>query len=212
MATIPRRSASSEVDYPTTDGKPMAETEDHRDIMVDSIQVLQDHFAADPMVCVSGNLLMYYEPGNKRRHVSPDVFVVRGVPRRRRQYYLVWDEGRAPDLVIEVTSRTTRKDDLDQKFALYRDGLHVAEYFLFDPLAEYLDPPLQGYRLLQGQYVRIEPTAGGRLPSAVLGLELERVESQLRFYDPASGRHLPTPREALRAAESARQETEAARL
>ena len=182
----------------------MAETEVHRDLMFDSVQVLQDLFAADPMVCVSGNLLMYYVPGDKRRHVSPDVFVVRGVPKRRRQYYLVWEEGRAPDLVIEVTSRSTRKEDLGKKFELYRDLLHVSEYFLFDPLAEYLDPPLQGYRLIEGQYVRIEPTAGGRLPSAVLGLELERVGSQLRFYDPAAGRYLPTDREVKQALQAVR--------
>ena len=207
MATTPSRMRVREaVDYPTSDGKPMAETEDHRDIMIDSIQVLQDHFAADPMVCVSGNLLMYYVPGDKRRHVSPDMFVVRGVPKRRRQYYLVWEEGRAPDLVIEVTSRSTRREDLEKKFALYRDQLHVSEYILFDPLAEYLKPPLQGFRLIDGQYVRIEPTAGGRLPSAVLGLELEGVGSQLRFYDSAAGRYLPTDREvkqALRQSEAA---------
>jgi Uma2 family endonuclease len=211
MATIPRPSASSQVDYPTRDGRPMGETEVHRDRMYDVIQVLQDFFAADPMVCVSGNLLIFYVPGDKRRHVSPDVFVVRGVPRRQRDNYLVWEEGRAPDLVIELTSRSTRKEDLVKKFELYRDVLRVAEYFLFDPKAEYLDPPLRGYRLVEGRYDRIEPTAGGRLPSAVLGLELERVGSQLRFYDPASGRHLPTPREALRESEAARQETEAAR-
>jgi Uma2 family endonuclease len=209
MATIPRPSTSPKVDYPTRDGRPMGETEVHRDRMVDVIHVLQNFFAADPRVCVSGNLLIFYVPGDKRRHVSPDVFVVRGVPKRQRDNYLIWEEGRAPELVIELTSRSTRKEDLVKKFELYRDVLRVAEYFLFDPKAEYLDPPLQGHRLLGGQYVRIEPGPGGRLPSVVLGLELERVESQLRFYDPATARYLPTPREALLESEAARQQAEA---
>ena len=192
MATIPSRTASSKVDYPTRDGRPVGESDVHRDRHFDLVQVLRDLFAADPMVYVSGNLLIFYVPGDKRRHVAPDVFVVRGVPRRQRDNYLVWEEGRAPDLVIELTSPSTRKEDLVKKFELYRDVLRVPEYFLFDPRDEYLKPPLQGYRLTEGQYVRIEPVAGGRLPSAVLGLELERMGSELRLYDPASGRYLPT--------------------
>ena len=85
MATAPRRSpADREVDYPTSDGKPMAETDVHRDLMIDLIQTLEDRFAADPEVYVSGNILMFYEEGNRRRHVSPDVFVVRGIPKLPR--------------------------------------------------------------------------------------------------------------------------------
>ena len=96
MSTVPSTPPSSEVDYPTSDGRPMGETEVHRDDMISLIQALQHHFGNDPMVCVSGNLLLYYVPGDKRRHLSPDVFVVRGIPKRERKYYLVWEEGRAP--------------------------------------------------------------------------------------------------------------------
>jgi Uma2 family endonuclease len=94
--------------YPTSDGRPMAETDLHRDLMVDLIETLKNWFAADPQTYVSGNILLFYEPGNKRRHVSPDVLVVRGIAKLRRDNYLVWEEGKAPDLVIEVTSKTTR--------------------------------------------------------------------------------------------------------
>ena len=210
MATTPSTRVRDQIVYPTRDGRPMGESDVHRDRMFDLIQMLQDHFAADPMVCVSGNLLIFYEPGNKRKHVAPDVFVVRGVPKRERDNYLVWEEGRGPDLIIELTSRSTRHEDQVKKFELYRDVLRVSEYFLFDPRAEYLKPPLQGHRLIDGQYVRIEPVAG-RLPSVVLGLELEAVGNQLRFYNPATGRYLPTPRETSREAEAARQQAEAAR-
>jgi Uma2 family endonuclease len=198
MATIPRTPVDREIDYPTSDGKPMAETDLHRDRMTDLIEMLQDVFAEDPRVYVSGNLLLFYERGDKRKHVAPDVLVVRGIPKLpRRDHYLVWLEGKGPDLVIELTSKTTRREDQTKKWTLYRDVLKVPEYFLFDPYEDYLKPPFQGYRLVEGQYVAIEPVEG-RLPSAVLGLHLERDGTELRFYDPATGRRLPTRQEALR--------------
>jgi Uma2 family endonuclease len=153
------------------------------------------------MVYVCGNLLLYYEEGNPRKHVAPDVLVARGVPKQpKREYYLVWKEGKAPDLVVEITSKSTRREDKKTKFAIYRDILRVTEYFLFDPRTEYLQPPLQGLRLAGGEYVSIEPIAG-RLPSEVLGLHLERDGEQLRLFDPAAGQRLLTRIEAREAAE-----------
>src|SRR5262249_44151133 len=130
----------------------------------------------------------------------PDVFVVRGVPKGDRLNYLLWEEKRGPQVVIELTSSSTRSEDVKKKFALYRDTLKVKEYFLFDPLGDYLKPSLQGFRLRQEQYRPI-PAVDGRLPSQVLGLELERDGKQLRLYDPATGRWLPTPQERTEQAE-----------
>src|SRR5438874_83875 len=90
--------------YPTTDGKPMAETDLHRDLMLALIETLKAFYAAEPLVYVSGNLLLFYEEDNKRKHVSPDVFVVRGVGQYRRDNYLLWEEGHPPRFVIELTS------------------------------------------------------------------------------------------------------------
>ena len=130
--------------------KPTSSQED----AVDLIDTLQDHFARDPNVYVSGNLLVFYERGNKRKHVSPDVLVVRGVPKQpRRDHFLIWREGKSPELVIEVTSKTTRKEDQTKKPIIYRDIMKVAEYFLFDPTEDYLKPPFQGFRLVEGDYV-----------------------------------------------------------
>jgi Uma2 family endonuclease len=195
MATIPR-STGRKVDYPTSDGKPMAETDVHRKLMMDLIQTLEACYQADPDVYVSGNLLLYYEEGNKRKHVSPDVFVVRGIVKGNRDYYLMWDEGKGPDLVIELTSKSTRSEDVKKKMALYRDVLQVPEYFLFDPFQDYLTPSMQGYRLVDGHYELIGSVAR-RLPSEVLGLHLERVGSQLRLFDPATGLRLPTSEERI---------------
>lgn len=202
MATVPRISVGREVDYPTSDGRPMAETDAHRRIMVDLIQTLQDFYAADPLVYVSGDLLLFYEEGNRRKHVAPDIFVVKGAPKEpMRDNYLLWKEGRGPDLVVEVTSKTTRKEDETKKRALYRDTLKVPEYFLFDPFEDYLDPPFQGHRRARGRYLPIKPVLG-RLPSAVLGLHLERSGPELRLVDPATGLRLPTRAEKLLAVEA----------
>src|SRR5208282_432291 len=199
VSTAPRSRATRPVEYPTGDGKPMAETDLHRQDMVDLIATLQDHFAGDPHVYVTGNLLLYYEEGNPRKHVSPDVFVVRGVPKLPpRDYYLLWKESKAPEVVIEITSKTTRREDQNTKLALYRDVLRVPEYFQFDPTEDYLKPSLQGHRLVDGDYQPI-PVVHGRLPSKILGLYLERDGTELRLYNPATAARLPTREEALAA-------------
>ncbi len=201
MATVPKQQRTREVDYPTTDGKPMGETEIHIDELIDAIQVLKDRFAGEPNVYVNGNMLLYFEEGNPRKHVAPDVMVALNVPKEpKREYYLVWKEGKAPDFIVEITSKSTRRVDEVKKFAFYRDILRVSEYFLFDPRAEYLDPPLQGFRLIGGEYVRIEPVAG-RLPSEVVGLHLAREGQHLRLFDPRMGQRLMTRLEAREAAE-----------
>jgi Uma2 family endonuclease len=208
MATAPHRPRSRMVDYPTGDGKPMAETDIHRDDMVDLIQTLKHYFVAEPMIYVSGNLLMFYEEGNRRKHVSPDVFVVRDVENRLRDNYLVWEEGKAPDAVIELTSRSTKHEDQVKKRERYRDVLRVPEYFMFDPAEDYLKPPLQGFRLVDGEYIPIEPV-DGRVPSEVLGLHLEQHEHELRLYDPARRARLLKPAERTSAAEASAREAEA---
>lgn len=201
MATISSRRPPRKVVYPTSDGKPMAETDDHRDLMVDLIETQKAHFADEPNVYVSGNLLMYYVQGDPRRHISPDVFVVFGVPKHNREYYLVWEEGKSPDVVFELTSKSTRMEDQRTKLEIYRDILKVKEYFLFDPHGDYLDPPMQGFRLRARRYTRIRPM-NNRLPSQVLGLHLERNGKELRLYDPSMDRWLPTPAERQRLVEA----------
>jgi Uma2 family endonuclease len=203
-----RKAALAPIDYPSSDGKPMGETPLHYRVMADLWEMLEDWFAADAMTYVAGNMLMYYVEGDPRKQVCPDVFVTRGIRKRpQRDIYLVWQEKKAPDLVIEVTSKQTKKNDLGAKMELYRDVLRVREYFLFDPRAEYLDPPLQGYRLRAGRYVRISEKGGG-LSSVVSGLRLEREGEHLRLVDPETGRRLLTPREAHLAAQEQRAQAE----
>jgi hypothetical protein len=155
-------------------------------------------------VYVGANMLLYFEEGNPRRSVAPDVFVVRGVPRHVRRTYKVWEEGRPPGFVLEITSASTRDEDLVIKRTLY-EALAIEEYFLFDPLDEYLQPPLQGFRLVEGRYQPLAPAATDGFSSAVLGLELRRRDGALRLYDPRARRWLPTPDEER----TARQQAEA---
>src|SRR5215207_7984890 len=137
--------------YPESDGKPMAESDIHRDEMVRLIYTLQDAVADRADVYVSGNMLLYFEEGNPRASVAPDVMVFKGVDKHRRRIYKLWEERVPPSVVIEVTSPSTRREDRAKKWALYA-RLGVAEYYLYDPLDEYLHPPLQGYRLDEGEF------------------------------------------------------------
>jgi Uma2 family endonuclease len=192
----------------------MGETGVHVQVMLAILEILQRHFENDDKLAVHANLFLYYEEGNPKKVVCPDVFVSRGVNRNAwRRTYRVWQEGKGPDVVIEVTSKKTRKEDLGKKLELYRDVLRVREYFLFDPLEEYLEPSVQGFRLVEGRYEPIAPDPSGMI-SEVLGLRLERAEADLRFFDLARGQRIPTPGElasAARQVQAALEESEAAR-
>lgn len=187
--------AEADCFYPDSDGRPVGETPAHVRNLVLGTDILEAWFAGDPQVFVAGNMFIYYVPRNRRKHVSPDVFVVCGVAKDKpRKKYLLWEEGKGPDLVIELTSTTTAKQDLGRKKQLYREILGVREYVLFDPYGECLQPALQGFLLQEGDDVPM-PIVSGRLPSAVLGLHFEAHGEDLRLYDPATGQWLRTPAE-----------------
>jgi Uma2 family endonuclease len=212
MAAIPLK---REVEYPSSDGKPMAETDLHREEMMYVIGALGAHFRAEPDVYVSGNLLLYFVEGDPTRSVSPDALVARGLSHAKelRDTYKVWEEGRTPSWVIEVTSKKTRLEDLNHKKNLY-ERLGVEEYFLFDPRAEYLDPPLQGFHLINGRYEPAAVEPDGSLVSRVLGLVFRREGERLRMSDARTGERLLRREEITRKPEDtlADLEAEVARL
>ena len=180
--------------YPSSDGKPLAENDWQLEAILSSVDILRGHFGERPDVYVSGDLLVYYEEGNPRKAVAPDVFVVFGAANHNRMIYKLWEEPKAPDFVLEVASRNTWREDLGPKRSIYA-ALGVTEYWLFDPRDEYFDPPLQGLLLSDGVYralpARVE--SGRRtLSSAVLGLDLQVEDGKLRFRDAATGEPLPT--------------------
>lgn len=201
-----------QVYYPESDGKPMGETDYHRKEIIRQIELLEDYYRGQN-VYVSGDLLVYYVQGDPRKYVVPDVFVVKGIVPQDRRTYKIWVEGKAPDMVIETTSRRTRRKDRQSKPELYA-RLGVKEYFLFDPLGEYLDPPLQGFRMDGGDYQRIEPAKDGGLDSHELQLRLRLADGHLDFVHRDTGERLLTRDERLRQEAEARQaaEAEVARL
>jgi Uma2 family endonuclease len=187
----------------------MGETGVHVDVMLAVLEILRRHYSGNDRVAVLASMFVYHEEGDPTKVVCPDVFVTLNVPRNTiRRTFKVWEEGKGPDLVIEITSKETRKEDLHKKFDLYRDVLGVREYFLFDPLEEYLEPSLQGFRLIDGRYGSVA-WAGAGLFSEVLGLRLERDEMDLRFFDHGTGRRIPTGDEFGRAEADARLKAEA---
>ena len=200
--------------YPSSDGKPLAENDWQLWAILDAVGALRGYFGDRPDIYVSGDLLIYYEQGNPRKCVAPDVFVVKGVPDHRRMIYKLWEEPKVPDFVLEVASRNTWREDVGPKRAIYA-AMGVREYWLFDPKDEYFDPPLQGLVLADGVYrplpARVE--AGRRtLSSAELGLDLQVEGGNLVFRKAASGEPLPTYGEQqadLRRERAARRATEA---
>jgi len=203
---------TAEVVYPDSDGKPMAESDLHRDWMVTTIGRLKRHYAGQ-RVYVSGNLLVYYVEGDPRRSFAPDTFVVKDCDPRRRKVFKIWEEGRGPNFVLETTSSSTRREDKGKKKKLYAE-LKVPEYFLYDPLGEWLDPPLQGFRLVGDEYVPLEPDAEGRIVSEELGVAFKLEEGQLAMFDIATGKRLLSDEEAAadaeeRAAEAGQRAAEA---
>jgi Uma2 family endonuclease len=187
MAAIPLK--HDDVHYPESDGEPMAETELHREVMTDLINALKRRYASAPDVYINGNMFFYDVQGDPRSSFSPDVFVVRGIPKERRRIYKIWEEGEVPCFIIEVTSAKTRSEDTGSKKTRY-ERLGCEEYFLFDPEGDYLDPRLQGYRLENGRYQPLAAHPDGSLFSRTTGLIL-RVEGQrLRLVDAVTGEEL----------------------
>ena len=199
------------VEYPCSDGQPMAESDVHARCMMYVASALKSHFSRGGRanVYVSTNSFLYYERGNPRAVVAPDVYVVIGAPGHLRDSYLLWNEPKAPDFVLEATSASTRRDDVGRKRDVYA-ALGVREYFLYDPRGEYLTTALQGYRLEGGRYrplptMAMLPDRGTTMRSDVLGLELRdlRDKQMLRLRDPARGRDLLTYDELYEAHEAA---------
>lgn len=214
---IPEWVKSNEIHYPETDGKPIAESDLHRDMMLYLVRLLQRFFAGQA-VYVSGNLLVYYEQGNRYKSVAPNCFVVRGIDPHLRKTYKIWEEGKAPEVVFEVTSHSTQNEDLGQKMGIYAQ-MGVQEYYLYDPTADYLQPSLRAFVLQGGGYVPMtpvrdevdlgdlavmpDPTEPPEFISPLLGLRITLDEgNQLHFYDLRDGKRLLSDEEARYAAEA----------
>ncbi len=184
--------------YPESDGKPMADTDLHIRWIIWLRQVLEGHFAQKPEVYISGNIMMYDIEGPLRTAVSPDILVSFGIGQKHRRTYKVWEEGKAPDFVMEFSSRRTYRNDLEGKVAHYA-AMGIPEYFLYDVDRRYLPTPLMGFRLVEGAYIEVSPDVDGGLRSEVLKLNFHLRDNGLGVYAPDAGEWLQTPADAAKA-------------
>jgi Uma2 family endonuclease len=200
ILTAPLPGTVPDAKYPDSDGRFMGDTDFHNLALIDLRQNLEDHFADVPDVYVASNLILYYRKGDPSKRRDPDVLVARGVGKHRRRFFRTWEEKAVPRVLWEVASRKTWRTDVGEKRWLYA-RIGVKEYFIFDPEGRYLDPPLQGFRLVKGKSVRIKPNADGSLTSTELGLRFLADGERVRMFDLKSGQEILSRKERADRAE-----------
>ncbi|TRU84996.1 MAG: Uma2 family endonuclease [Microcystis novacekii Mn_MB_F_20050700_S1] len=142
----------------------------------------------------SGNLTIYYneEQLKKRDFCGPDFFVVLDTEKRPRKSWVVWGEqGKYPNVIVEILSDSTANIDRTKKKILYQNTFRTPNYFWFDPNTL----ELQGFTILEGQYQAISANNQGYLWSEQLGLYLGIFDRKLRYFT-VDGQLVPTPQEA----------------
>ena len=199
--------------YPHTDGEPMSVNDYHRQAIIWTLQALEAHYAKNPDVYVSGDIFLYYREGDPRKSISPDVLVSFGINKKPRYSYKTWEEGKAPDFVMEFSSKGTYEKDLGEKMDIYA-SLEIPDYFLFDAEGLFLPTPLMGFTLVDGAYAAIPPDDEGSIHSSVLSLDFRMQGPEIRIFDPVANEWVQTAAEQAEARaekETARAEQEAIR-
>ena len=192
---------TDEVEYP--EGNWIAQSVAHGDAVRQAATALHHHFRERQQVLVAMELMVYYQRGNNQAKLQPDVQVVFGVRRGDRSSFKVWEEGKAPDFVLEVASPSTEGNDAEHKAWEYA-RIGVREYWRLDPQGSLMEHALEGYELSAGQYEPLQPVEGagrgGALRSRVLGLELRSQRQAgatvLVFVDPRTGQEFDGTLEA----------------
>jgi len=183
-----------EIFYPESDGEPMAETDKHRNLIVELIDILKRHYSDKNDVYITGNIMFYYVEDVPEEVVSPDVMVVFGIKNTERRTFKLWEE-KVPSVIIEIASRSTFKNDRTEKRELY-ETLGVKEYFIFNPEYPKTLPSLIAYRLVDKEFqsTKIED---GKVYSEELNLQLVDTKNTLRFFNTNENAFLPTANEII---------------
>ncbi len=152
----------------------------------------------------AGNLTIYYSSNQLKSEDfrGPDFFVVLDTERKSRNCWVVWEEdGRYPNVIVDLLSKSTATTDRGLKKAIYQNTFRTPEYFWFDPHTL----EFQGFQLVGGQYHPLVANPQGWLWSQQLQLFLGLRDRQLRFFTP-DGELVPSPTEAAQLAEQAAQQ------
>jgi Uma2 family endonuclease len=216
VSTSDQTSNIDDIYYPESDGKPMGETGIHALVILrlyGDLRLLLYTYRKRADVYIAADMFLYYEHGNPKAQKAPDVMVIFGVDgTEERRTFKTWEEKAVPTVIFEITSLSSVVEDLMHKSTLYAE-LGVKEYFVFDPLFEYLqENSLQGFYLQDGSYSAIEIDADGSCISHTLNAKLLRDGHYLRVVDLESGDTIPWPEEAVERAEEAYQRAEQERL
>ena len=164
-----------------------------------NVYLLTNYLGNPDTTIVSGERFIVPEPGTPvSQWIYPDMFVsFNANPALYNQdnSYVISRQGKPPDLVMEIASRETGKNDVENKPAKYA-ALGIPEYWRFDHTGNFHGTRLAGDRLAEGRYepVAIEELEEGVLQgySAVLGLLIRWEHGQLRWHEPETGEHIPT--------------------
>jgi Uma2 family endonuclease len=180
--------------------EPPLETKRHLYQIILLLQCLEYLWRDRTDFFAAGNLTIYYSLRQIKNQDfrGPDFFVVLDTEQRDRKSWTVWEEdGKYPNVIVEILSDSTEQVDRGLKKQLYQDVFHTHEYFWFHPYTL----EFAGWRLDGKQYQPIVPTAEGWLWSEELQLYLGLYHEQLRYF--AADRELvPTPEEAADQAEA----------
>lgn len=212
----PPQTISEDVIFPPGDlysDEPPVETELHLRQIILLLKCLEWLWRDRHDFYAAGNLTIYYSPQQRKSSDfrGPDFFVVLGTERKTRKSWVVWqEEGKYPNVIIEILSPKTAMVDRDLKKTIYQDTFRTPDYFWFDPdTLEFV-----GFHLVDGKYQPLEPNDRGQLWSQQLGLYLGLDRQQLRFFTP-EGELVPTPEEVAQSeclkAETERQKAETER-
>lgn len=185
--------------YPGPDSN-VPESTKHAETSAYTFNSLRAVFRDRPDDLIAHDLMLLFEEGNPRATLAPDLMVALGVGNEPRDSYKTWKEGKVPDLVIEVVSRSTWRKDVSVKPPLYA-ALGIAEFWLFDPL----NPRLAGFELSGGEYRELAELPEGGSRSRVLALDMLVMDGELRCRDPRDGKVIPDSVETVRLLEVAEQ-------
>src|SRR5687768_41382 len=139
----------------------MGETTVHIKLLANFLNILKVFFKDREDVFLSGNLNLYFEEGNSRKWFAPDLLVAFGIPNVERSSYLLWREGVFPQVIIEIASEKTWRNDIDEKLRLYEE-LGAQEYYVLDPEFAFLPAPLMAFRR-QGETLAELSVADGKI-------------------------------------------------